>query len=114
MKYTEEEILEFAKSHIRNIDQQKGKRLVIGFVGLSGVVTVSLLITELLKKSDKMGGGLFTDEKFILGLVLGFFATFIFSISVLGFLRMLSIFYGKDIEVYRLLLRWSDEKVSIE
>lgn len=109
MEHTDEEIVSFAKSQIRFIDQQKGKRLVFGFMGVGGMVVVILLAAMLLEKSEKVGG-LFQDEIFLLGVAFGILAVLALGISVLGFLRMFSMLHGKDIGVYRLLVKWHEEK----
>ncbi len=109
MKHTDEEIVSYARSHIRHMARQKGKRLVLGFMGVGGIVVVVFLVSMLLEKSEK-SGGLFHDGIFISGVAFGIFVTFALGISVLGFLRMFTMSYGKDIEVYRLLVKLNDEK----
>ena len=109
MKYTDEEILAFARAHIRHLDQQKGKRLVLGFMGVGAIAAVVLLIRMLLEKSEKADGSFFQDAHFISGVGFGIFGILVVGIAVLCFLRMFSMLYGKDIEVYRLLVRRNDE-----
>jgi hypothetical protein len=110
MKYTDEEILAYARSHIRRLDQQKGKRLVLAFMGVGAITVVVLLMRMLLEKSEKGRGGFFQDDHFISGVAFGIFAVLAVGIGVLCFLRMFSMLYGKDIEVYRLLVRLNGEK----
>lgn len=108
MKYTDDEILAYAKAHISHMDQQKGKPLVLAFMGMCGIAAVILFVNMLVDKSEKVDG-LFRGANFNSGVALGILATITVGISVLGFLRMFGMFYGKDIEVYRLLVRLGDK-----
>lgn len=108
MKYTDDEIVAYARSHVRRIDRQQGKRLVLSFMGLGGIAVVVLLAMMLADKSEKTSG-LLQDANFISGVAFGILAILVVGISVLGFLRMFGMFYGRDIEVYRLLVRLNDE-----
>ena len=108
MKYTDEEILAHARAHTSHMDQQKGMPLVLGFMGMCGIAAVILFVTMLVDKSEKVDG-LFRGASFVSGVALGILATITVGISVLGFLRMFNMFYGKDIEVYRLLVRLDDK-----
>ncbi|MGA2554820.1 MAG: hypothetical protein ABSG04_00905 [Verrucomicrobiota bacterium] len=110
MKYTEEEIVAYARSRIRFIDQQKGKRSVLGFMGICVIVALLLLIQMINEKSEKSGADLFLDERFLSGIAMGIFIIISLGFSVLAFLRMFANFYGKEIEAYRLLVRLQDEK----
>jgi hypothetical protein len=110
MKYADEEILAYAKKHIRHLNQQKGKRLVLGFMGVGAITIVVLLVRLVLEKSDKAGVNFFQDAHFITGMAFDIFGVLVVGIAVLCFLRMFSVLYGKDIEVYRLLLKLNEEK----
>ena len=109
MKHTDDEIVAYARSHIRQMDQQKDKRLVLGFFGIGSLATVIFLVKVLVDKSEKFGG-LLQDTNFISGVAFGILGIQLIGISVLGFLRMFNMFYGKDIEVYRLLVKLNDER----
>jgi hypothetical protein len=108
MKYSEDEIVAFARSHIRFVEQQKGKRLVLGFMGAGFLVLVMLLGILVEKASETMEANLFLDVKFIMGTAMGFMLFFVVGLAGLAVVRMFSGFYGKDIEVYRLLVRLKD------
>ena len=68
MKPTAEEIVSYAALRIRHLDRQKGKRVVLGFMGFGIVVVVIVLATLLLRKSERVGG-LFQDGNFLFGVL---------------------------------------------
>ena len=51
MKYTEEEILAYARKRIHYVDLQKGKRLVLGFMGVC-VIAMFFCLERVLKLSQ--------------------------------------------------------------
>jgi hypothetical protein len=110
MKYTEEEILSYARSQIRYIDQQKGKRSVLGLMGIGVIVIFVCLIQMIKKKSEETGTDLLLDEKFLSGIAISILIFLCLGISAVAVVRMFSTFYGKEIEVYRLLVRLNDER----
>jgi len=112
MKYTDEEIFAHARSQIRFMDQQKGKRSVLGFMGIGVIVIFVCLIQMIKEQSEKTGTELLLDEKFLSGIAMGILVILGLGISSLAVVRMFSFFYGKEIEVYRLLLRLKDESSS--
>jgi len=112
MKYIDEEIFAHARSQIRFMDQQKGKRSVLGFMGIGVIVIFVCLIQMIKEQSEKTGTELLLDEKFLSGIAMGILVILGLGISSLAVVRMFSFFYGKEIEVYRLLLRLKDESSS--
>jgi hypothetical protein len=110
MKYTEEELLAYARSHIRVVDQQKGKRLVVGFMGIGGIGMLLCFLEMVKDKSEKIGVNLFLDERFIEGVAMGVLLCVTLGLSALGVMRMFSFLYGKEIEAFRLLVRLKDER----
>jgi hypothetical protein len=110
MKYTESDIIDYARSQVRHIGQQKGKRPVLVFMGGSCVATVFFVTTMIAEKLEKTGMDSGHAISFISGLACGVVGTLFLGASILAFLRMFSFLYGKDIEAYRLLIKWHDEK----
>lgn len=112
MKYTDEEIVAYARSQIRFMDQQKGKRSVLGFVGIGVIVIFVCLIQMIKEQSDRIGSDLLLDERFISGIAMGILTILSLGFSALAVVRMVSSLYGKEIEVYRLLLKLHSESES--
>jgi uncharacterized membrane protein (DUF485 family) len=110
MKYTEEEVLAYARSRIRFIDQQKGRRLILGFMGIGVIVVFIDLILMIQKKSERIGTDLLLDEKFLMGITMGILIFFLLGICALVVARMFTELYGKEIQAYRLLIRLKDER----
>jgi hypothetical protein len=110
MKYSEEEILAYARSRIRFIDQQKGKRSILGFLGLGVIVMFITLIRMINEKSEKIGTDLLLDEKFLMGIAMGIMIFIFLGIAALGVVRMFGELYGKEIETCRLLVMLKDER----
>jgi len=110
MKYTEDEILTYARKRIRNIDQQKGKRLILGFMGTSVIGIFIYLVQIIQEKSKKVGTDLLMDEKFILGIAMGIMIFIFLGVAAFAFVQMFTSLYGRENEVYRLLVRLKDEK----
>lgn len=112
MKYTDQEIVDHARSYVSHFDQQKGKRLVLVFIGLGCVAAVFLLIQMLTEMSEKTDLNPFQNVSFISGIAFGIMSVIFLGTGVIAFLRMFSLFHGKELEVHRLLVRWNDEKTG--
>src|ERR1700722_62350 len=110
MKYAEEEIFAYARSRIRFIDQQRGKRLILGFMGIGLIVMFISSIQMVNEKSDKIGTKLLLDEKFLLGTAMGFLIFILLCLAALAVVRMFANLYGREIEAYRLLLKLKDRR----
>jgi len=110
MKYTDEEIIAYARSRIQFIDQQKGKRLVLGFMGI-GVIAMFILLIQMIKeKSEKSGANVLLDDRFLAGIAIGILILMSVGFGALAVVRMFDGCYGKEIEAYRLLVRLKDER----
>jgi len=110
MKYTEEEIVEYARSRVHCVDQQKGKRMVLGFMGLGVIAMFLCLVVMIKQKSAETGADVLLDQRFIEGMALGILIILVLGVAALAVVRMSGNFYGKEIEAYRLLLQLKDEK----
>jgi hypothetical protein len=110
MNYSEEEILAYARSRIRFIDQQKGKRLILGFSGIGLIVVFISVIQMINEKSEKIGTDLWLDEKFLAGIAMGILTILLFGVAALAVVRMFGCLYGQEIAVCRLLVRLKDER----
>jgi hypothetical protein len=108
MKYTEEEILAYARSRIRFIDQQKGKRSVLGFMGICVIVIFLCLIQMIKEKSEKTGADLLLDERFLEGIAMGILIILTLGFASVAVVRMFAGLYGKEIEACRLLVKLKD------
>lgn len=111
MKYTDEEIVAYATCYLRQMDRQKGNRLMLAVIGVGNTVMLFLLVNMLLERSGK-DSSLFQDMHFIAGVAFGILLVLVMGIGVLCFVRMLGVFYGKDIEAHRLLVRLYAEKTG--
>jgi hypothetical protein len=107
-KYTDEEILTYARSHVRRIDREKGKPFIVGFFLVGGVVMVVSLVSAYFDKCKKTGGNPFEDLSFLSGFAFGVASVVYVGLFTLCFIRMYSFFYGKEIAVYRLLVKQTD------
>lgn len=110
MKHSDQQIVEYARSQVRFVDQQRGKRLVLGMMGTVAIVAVIVVIQMIREKSDKLGAALWQDEKFLAGMAMGILLVVGVGISALAVVRMFAGFYGREIEVYRLLVRLTEGK----
>ncbi len=105
MKYSEEEILAYARSRLQHIDQQKGKRSVMGLMGICAIVIFLGLIQMTREKSVKTGADLFLDERFLEGAAMGIFMSLGLGVSAQTIVRVFAGLYGKEIEAFRLLVK---------
>jgi hypothetical protein len=110
MKYTEEEIVAYARSRIRSCDQQTGKRLVLGIMGIGVIVMFLCLIQLINEKSEKIGSDWLLDQRFIEGIGMGIFIILSFGCAALPAVRMFACSYGKETEAFRLLVKLKEEK----
>lgn len=107
--YTDEQILTYARSHVRRIDREKGKPYIIGFYLIGGIILIVSLATAYFDKCKKTGTNLFEDLNFLTGFAFGVATLLYLGFSALAFTRMFSFFYGKELAVYRLLVKQNDE-----
>ena len=112
MKHFEEEILAYAELRIRFVDQQKGKRLILGFLGMGMIVVLFMWLHIINKVSEKIGANLWKDEKFILGILVGFIIVVFAEASALAVVRVFGSLYDKEIEAYRMLVKLKDGKAA--
>jgi hypothetical protein len=110
MKYTEEEIMAYARSQVRFNERQKGKSFILGFMGISVIVMAIALTKMLQKKSDTLGDNLLSDERFITGIGMGILFCLTVGVATLCLVGTFSRFYGKEIQVYKLLVKLKDER----
>jgi hypothetical protein len=70
--------------------------VIVGFVAVIQMIQT---------KSEKVGANLILNENFLAGVAMGILIVLTLVFGVLAFVRMFSSFYGKEIEVYLLLVK---------
>ncbi len=112
MNYTQDEIVAYARAQIRFREQAKGKRLILGFLGLAVIVNCVLVIQMIKTKADQLGVAWLQDAGFLTGFGLGVLACLFVGAAAVCLVRLFPAMYGQDIEVYRLLVRLTADSKS--
>lgn len=84
--------------------------MVLGFMGICVIVIFISLVQMIKEKSEKSGTELLLDQRFLEGIAMGILIIFFLGVAALAFVRMFAGLYGKEIEVYRLLVRLKDNR----
>ena len=109
MKYSELEILNQAKRQVSHWETQKGKRIILLFMFSFPLILLPLLFL-CFKQKFEISSGILAEDQFWVGSLFGLMISLILAVSVVGGMRMFSVFYGKDIAALRLLLRLAEHK----
>ena len=112
MKYTETELLTYAKSRAHFLSIQKGKRGILAFMYLAATAAPVLWLGCVKGKFDFQDYGFLIEKHFLAGVFASLGITLWLLIGIIGTLRMFEGSYGKEIETLRLLIQKMEKETG--
>ena len=109
-KYSEDELIRYAKGQIGYFTMQKGRRLVLGYTAVATLLTPLLGLACIRDKLGLANYGFLLDKEFAAGVLGGTMFSGWLLVCVVGTMRTFRLLDGKEIEVYRLLVEMAEKK----